>query len=462
MTSTPPLTPNPTVTPASTPLLTPTVTPTVTAPATTVPRPTSTPTPGLELRGLGKHYGGKPVVDALSLTVADGELLILVGPSGSGKSTALRMIAGLTEHDSGEVLVAGRNVGGLPPAERDIAMVFQSYALFPHMTIAENLSFGMQARKEPAAHIERRVSEVLAVLALTPMRERYPRQLSGGERQRVALGRAMLRQPKLFLLDEPLSNLDAQLRVQTRAEILRLHRHLKTSMVYVTHDQIEALSLGDRVGVLRAGRLEDIGTPQSIYLRPRTLFVARFVGSPPMNTWAVQAAPPGHVLWHGARVPVSAELAAQMGPAGRALVLGVRPEHVCVLGSRWAQGQPNGDLINATVEGVEYAGDQVLLELQVAGAGAGGAPQTLTARVEPELGARRGQALQLWLAPDALHLFDAQTERSLLHPQDAAQANALSTAPARATATATAPAPASNPTPAATTAAAAAGQAGLA
>jgi multiple sugar transport system ATP-binding protein len=374
-----------------------------------------TKTPGLELRGLGKHYGGKPVVDALSLTVAEGELLILVGPSGSGKSTALRMIAGLTEHDSGDVLVAGRSVGGLPPAERDIAMVFQSYALFPHMTIAENLSFGMQARKESPAHMGRRVAEVSAVLGLAAMLERYPRQLSGGERQRVALGRAMLREPKLFLLDEPLSNLDAQLRVQTRAEILRLHQRLKTTMVYVTHDQIEALSLGDRVGVLRAGRLEDIGTPEIIYRRPRTLFVARFIGSPPMNTLAVQAAPPGHVLWQGRKLPVSAELAAHLGPASRPLVLGVRPEHVCVQGSRWAQGQASGELLKATVEVVEYAGDQVFMELVVAGAGAGGAGQTLTARVEPELGARRGQELALWFAPDALHLFDAQTELSLLH-----------------------------------------------
>jgi multiple sugar transport system ATP-binding protein len=393
---------------------------------------TDAATPGLELRALSKHYGGKPVVDALSLTVAEGELLILVGPSGSGKSTALRMIAGLTEHDSGDVLVAGRSVGGLPPAERDIAMVFQSYALFPHMTIAENLSFGMQARKEPAAHIEQRVREVSAVLGLAAMLDRYPRQLSGGERQRVALGRAMLREPKLFLLDEPLSNLDAQLRVQTRAEILRLHQRLKTTMVYVTHDQIEALSLGDRVGVLRGGKLEDIGSPETIYRRPRTLFVARFVGSPPMNTMAVQAAPPGHVRWHGARLPVSAELALHMGQQcqdGQPLVLGVRPEHVCVQGSRWAQGQPAGDLVQATVEVVEYAGDQVFLELQVAGAGANGAGQTLTARVEPELGARRGQVLQLWFAPDALHLFDAQTERSLLHTPVAGGAAAEAAAP---------------------------------
>ncbi len=368
---------------------------------------------GLELRGLSKHYGGKPVVDALSLTVTDGELLILVGPSGSGKSTLLRMIAGLTEHDAGEVLVAGRSVGGLPPAERNIAMVFQSYALFPHMTIEENLSFGMQARKEAPAHIAQRVQAVSGVLGLAAMLQRYPRQLSGGERQRVALGRAMLREPKLFLLDEPLSNLDAQLRVQTRAEILRLHQRLQTTMVYVTHDQIEALSLGDRVGVLRAGRLEDIGTPEAIYRHPRTLFVARFVGSPPMNIFAVRAAPPGHVDWNGKRLPLPAELAARLGETGRPLVLGVRPEHVCVLGSRWALGGPAGELVSATVEVVEYAGDQVFMELVVAGAD--GQTQTLTARVEPELGAQRGQVLKLWFQPQALHLFDPETELSLLH-----------------------------------------------
>jgi multiple sugar transport system ATP-binding protein len=384
-------------------------------------------TPGLELLGLGKHYGGKAVVDNLSLTVAEGELLILVGPSGSGKSTALRMIAGLTEHDSGEVLVAGRNVGGLPPAERDIAMVFQSYALFPHMTIAENLSFGLQARKASAQHISERVNSVSATLGLTPMLARYPRQLSGGERQRVALGRAMLREPKLFLLDEPLSNLDAQLRVQTRAEILRLHQRLKTTMVYVTHDQIEALSLGDRVGVLRHGRLEDIGTPEAIYLRPRTLFVARFVGSPPINILPVQAAPPGHVLWHGLPLPVNTELAGHLGSTGRPLLLGVRPEHVCVQGSRWAQGEPAGRLINAKVEVVEYAGDQVYLEVAVllptsGSPGDSATPfsdQTLTVRVEPELHVQSGQVLQLWFAPQASHLFDAQTELSLLHGPNA-------------------------------------------
>ncbi len=361
---------------------------------------------GLAIQGLSKHYAGRAVVDRLSLDVPSGELLILVGPSGSGKSTLLRMIAGLTPHDAGRIQVAGREVSQLPADQRNMAMVFQSYALFPHMSIRDNLSFGMHARREPASHIQSRVQAVSEVLGLLPMLERFPRQLSGGERQRVALGRAMLREPQLFLLDEPLSNLDAQLRVQTRAEILRLHERLKTTMVYVTHDQVEALSLGDRVGVLQAGRLMDLGTPEHIYCNPRNLFVARFVGSPPMNTLPVTAAAPGHVQWQQQRLALPLALARQLGSNGQALVLGVRPEQVCVQGSRWARGEPPGNLIDATVQLVEYAGDQLYLELQAQGS-------TLLARVEPEYGALRGQPVKLWFPPEALHLFDAQTELAL-------------------------------------------------
>ena len=363
-------------------------------------------TPGLQLEGLCKRYGGREVLSDLSLQAREGELLTLVGPSGSGKSTLLRLIAGLTEHDSGHIFVAGRDVGQLPPAQRDIAMVFQSYALFPHLSIRDNLSFGMQARREPAERIRLRVAQVAEVLGLQSMLDRAPRQLSGGERQRVALGRAMLREPKLFLLDEPLSNLDAQLRVQTRAEILRVHERLQTTMVYVTHDQVEALSLGDRVGVLRAGRLEDLGEPERIYRQPRNLFVARFLGSPPMNAVPVQAAPPEHVRWGSLVLAVPAALARQLGPEGRRLVLGVRPEHVQLRGSRWARSELPGQALQALVQRIEFVGDQVYLELLAEGC-------KLLARAEPEFRAVPGQTLTAWLAPEDLHLFDADSEIAL-------------------------------------------------
>ena len=364
------------------------------------------PGPGLRLQGLSKRFGSRAVVDDLSLQARDGELLTLVGPSGSGKSTLLRLIAGLSQADAGSIHVAGRDVGALPPDQRDIAMVFQSYALFPHLTTEDNLSFGMHARREPQAHIRQRVAEVADLLGLQPLLQRHPRQLSGGERQRVALGRAMLRQPKLFLLDEPLSNLDAQLRVQTRSEILRLHERLQTTMLYVTHDQVEALSLGHRVGVLRDGRLEDIGTPQRIYEQPRSLFSARFIGSPPMNTLDVQAAPPGHVLWQQQLLALPLPLASRLGADDQALALGVRPEHVQIRGSLWARGEAPSQTLNGMVQAVEYGGDQRILDLLVQGC-------RLQACVEPGFAIERGQSVALWFATDKLRLFDPGTGLAL-------------------------------------------------
>jgi multiple sugar transport system ATP-binding protein len=360
----------------------------------------------LELRGLHKTFGHGSVVDTLSLQAQEGELLALVGPSGSGKSTLLRLIAGLSQPDAGNVAVAGRDVSALPPDQRDIAMVFQSYALFPHLTIAENLSFGMQARREPQPQIAQRVAEVADMLGLQPLLQRHPRALSGGERQRVALGRAMLRRPKLFLLDEPLSNLDAQLRVQTRADIQRLHERLQTTMLYVTHDQVEALSLGHRVGVLRDGRLEDLGTPRRIYEQPRSLFSARFIGSPPMNTLEAHSAPPDHVQWQQLRLPVPPGSAAALGKGSRPLVLGIRPEHVSLRGSRWAQGDAPTQTLNGLVQAVEYAGDQHILSLQVQGS-------RLLACVEPGFGVERGQTVALWFATDKLRLFDPSSGLAL-------------------------------------------------
>ena len=219
----------------------------------------------------------------LSLTVEDGEFLVLVGPSGSGKSTVLRMIAGLEKPTGGTITIGDRDVTSLPPQERDIAMVFQSYALYPHMSVRENMAFGLKLRKQPAEAVSRRVSEVAESLGLTPMFDRKPAQLSGGQRQRVALGRAIVREPKAFLFDEPLSNLDAQLRVETRAELARLHRRLAATMVYVTHDQVEAMTLGTRVAVLKDGMLQQVAPPMELYRRPQNRFVASFIGSPSMN-----------------------------------------------------------------------------------------------------------------------------------------------------------------------------------
>lgn len=360
---------------------------------------------GLELSGVSKRYGAEQVVREVSLTVPEGELLVLVGPSGSGKSSLLRMIAGLVEHDGGQIRVGGREVGALPPDQRDIAMVFQSYALFPHLNVYENLAFGMRARREPRAQIESRITEVAAALGLGTMLERLPRQLSGGERQRVALARAMLRKPRLFLLDEPLSNLDAQLRVQTRAEILRLHRRLGTTMVYVTHDQIEALSMGDRIGVMRGGVLEDLGTPSEIYRQPRTLFVARFIGSPPMNTLAVDVTGPDTVSWQGRRVQMPT-WAGLLGDTGRALTLGIRPEHVGLAGSRWAGAVARDWSFRATVTEVEFAGDQQFLRLDLDGT-------EVLARAEPELAAAPGTAVEGWFTPEALQLFDTDSGLAL-------------------------------------------------
>lgn len=348
---------------------------------------------GLRLSGLSKRYGQRPVIQSLELTVKSGELLVLVGPSGSGKSTLLRLIAGLITHDQGEISVAGKNVGSLPADKRDIAMVFQSYALFPHLSVRENLAFGMHARREPMVEGQKRIDEIAAQLHLSALLERYPPQLSGGERQRVALARAMLRQPRLFLLDEPLSNLDAQLRVHTRAEILRLHRRLQTTMVMVTHDQIEALSVGDRIGVLRDGKLEDLGTPKELYEQPATEFVAGFLGSPAMNLLD------GHIeagILHfcGLKTPLQG-VASQFSGAVR---VGIRPEHIGVAGSRWSTRQAHVLDFQAELDVVEFVGDQRYLELNWR-------DQSVVARTEPDHDGRIGTTLPCWIDPAQLHLF---------------------------------------------------------
>jgi len=356
----------------------------------------------LALRDVSKSYGEHPAVRGLTLDVADGELLVLLGPSGCGKSTTLRLIAGLESADQGSIAIGGRDVTAAAAAERDVAMVFQSYALFPHMSVEENLAFGLAARRTPAAQIAAAVSDVAETLGLTPLLARKPRQLSGGERQRVALGRAMVRRPSVFLMDEPLSNLDAQLRVATRAEIQRLQARLATTTVYVTHDQNEALSIGHRVGILDGGVLAQVGAPVEVYDRPASAFIAGFLGNPPMNLPPVSC--DGNVArWNGGEAAVAG------APAADAVTLGVRPEHVHIDGSRWAPPIPAGvPAFDATVDLIESAGDQNLIFL-IAG------DASLVARVEPALRPAPGARVRAWLDPSRLHIFDPATGAALWH-----------------------------------------------
>src|SRR6476660_5235520 len=288
----------------------------------------------VKLRKLVKDYDGTPAVRGLDLEIADKEFVVLVGPSGCGKSTTLRMIAGLEDITGGEILIGGDVVNDVPPKDRDIAMVFQNYALYPHMTVFQNMSFGLRLKRFPKKEIKQRVDEAARILDITELLDRKPRQLSGGQRQRVAMGRAIVRNPKVFLFDEPLSNLDAKLRVQMRTEIKKVHQQVRTTTVYVTHDQVEAMTLADRVVVMNGGNIEQVGTPQQLYHNPRTRFVAGFIGSPAMNFLPVRVQDGAN---GGLAVKISDQIVLPVPPArtdrygkhkGRELVLGIRPEHL--------------------------------------------------------------------------------------------------------------------------------------
>jgi ABC-type sugar transport system ATPase subunit len=324
------------------------------------------------------YPGGTVALADFSLEVADGELVALVGPSGCGKSTVLRLLAGLETPTRGVIRIGGRDVGALPPRERNVAMVFQDYALYPHLSVRENLAFPLRMRKTPLAERTERVARVAELLSLGALLERWPRQLSGGERQRVAMGRALVREPAAFLLDEPLSNLDAKLRVQVRAEIAELRRRAPITMLYVTHDQVEALTLGDRVAVLERGRLQQVASPAALYARPANRFVAGFIGSPPMNF-------------------LPARLLAGAHADGEA-VAGVRPESV-TLGAPGAAGS-----LAATVEQLEPLGHETLVHVRIEGAG-----EALRWIVrEPGMPRRRaGEAVAVHVAAGAVHLFAA-------------------------------------------------------
>jgi multiple sugar transport system ATP-binding protein len=351
-----------------------------------------------------RYADGTVAVSDLDLAVEDGEFMVLVGPSGCGKTTALRCIAGLEEITSGTLRIGDRIVNRVPSKDRNIAMVFQSYALYPHMTVFENMAFGLRLLKRPKAEIKRRVEEAAAKLDLSHLLDRKPKQLSGGQRQRVALGRAIVREPACFLMDEPLSNLDAKLRVQTRAEILRLQKRLGTTTIYVTHDQVEAMTMGDRIAVMRSGVLQQVGTPQELYTSPVNVFVAAFIGSPAMNFARVRVADGGLTLG-AARLELGgrAAAAAQGRPEGAELLLGFRPEDVEV-----ARNGGSGLIrIPASVDVVEYLGREELIHAQAEG-------HEVVALVSSEERVAPGDRLELGVPVDRVHLFDPETEQSLV------------------------------------------------
>ncbi len=356
--------------------------------------------------GVKKSYGPVTVIECFDLDIHDKEFMVLVGPSGCGKSTALRMIAGLEEISGGEIRIGGRRVNDLPPKDRDIAMVFQSYALYPHMTVRENLEFGLKIRKTPKAEMDRLVTEAANILGISQLLDRKPKQLSGGQRQRVALGRAIVRKPSVFLFDEPLSNLDAKLRVQMRAEISKLQRNLETTTVYVTHDQVEAMTMGHRIAVMKDGRLQQVGTPLEVYEQPQNLFVASFIGTPPMNFV------PGTVASHGTifktsgfELPVPEALRGSAGADGAKVVIGIRPENVRTGGAGQGARGPTTPIC-VTVEFVEPLGHEVIVHGRIG-------DDLLVAKTDPHQAPEVGTELPLEIELAAVHVFDKETEMRL-------------------------------------------------
>jgi multiple sugar transport system ATP-binding protein len=347
------------------------------------------------------YDNGQVAVQGASFDVADGELLVLVGPSGCGKSTLLRMVAGLEEISAGSLSIGDRVVNDVAPKDRDIAMVFQNYALYPHMSVAQNMAFGLKLQGHDKATVQARVAAAAAALGLEPMLQKLPRELSGGQRQRVALGRALVREPAVFLLDEPLSNLDAKLRHSVRTEIAQLHRKLGTTMIYVTHDQVEAMTLGQRIVVLKDGVIQQIDTPMALYERPCNLFVAGFLGSPAMNQLSGRVVGDEQGLCFecdsGARLPLPG-VQLKQALFGQALVLGVRPESL--------QPAPPGQGVEAAVTAVEPVGSETFIHLTLAG-------QPLVMRVPPRLLPEVGSGMPVVVDPQALHFFDATSGQRL-------------------------------------------------
>ena len=362
-----------------------------------------------------KYAGGVIAVTDFNLEIEDKEFIILVGPSGCGKSTTLRMIAGLEEISEGELYIDGRLCNDVPPKERDIAMVFQNYALYPHMTVYENMSFGLKLRKTPKDEIKRRVEEAAQILEIEHLLDRKPAALSGGQRQRVALGRAIVRNPKVFLLDEPLSNLDAKLRGQMRAELTKLHKKLDTTFIYVTHDQTEAMTMGTRIVVLKDGIMQQVSTPQDLYQNPVNRFVATFIGSPAMNMLdgSKLTSKDGHtyITFGNEEENATIQLPDEIGLkpevlayVGKEVTLGIRPEHIHDE-EIYLQSLPQY-VFEATVDSTEPLGSETYLFLLLGG-------QSFTARVDPTSTAKMGDKVKVTIEADRVHLFDPETEKCI-------------------------------------------------
>jgi sn-glycerol 3-phosphate transport system ATP-binding protein len=351
----------------------------------------------VEMKGVSKSFGDVRVIQQIDCAIDDGEFIVILGPSGCGKSTLLRIIAGLERATAGDVLIGGQCVNEVDPKDRNIAMVFQNYALYPHMSVYDNMAYGLKIRGMARTQIEGRVQDAAQMLELTPLLARRPRQLSGGQRQRVAMGRAIVREPAAFLFDEPLSNLDATLRVQTRLQIQKLHGRLQTTSLFVTHDQVEAMTLAQRIIVMNAGRVEQIGTPAEVYHRPQSTFVAGFIGSPPMNLLTGEvAAGGGGVLSDGGAIDLPVSVASL---AGRNMILGIRPEKLHL----------NGTLLRAQVEMVESLGADHLIHCRLG-------TQTLVVRAADDRMPPAGSTIGLGFSAEAVHWFDPATARRVEVP----------------------------------------------
>ena len=366
---------------------------------------------GIKYERVWKRFGEVTVLKDLNIEINDGEFLVLVGPSGCGKSTALRCLAGLEEITDGKIWIGDRMVNDVPPKDRDIAMVFQSYALYPHMSVYDNMAFGLKLRKVAKAEIDRRVKEAAEMLSIGHLLDRKPKALSGGQRQRVALGRAIVRDPAVFLMDEPLSNLDAKLRVQTRAEISKLHQRLKTTFIYVTHDQTEALTMGTRIAVMRDGILQQLDTPQNLYDNPGNMFVAGFIGSPAMNFFEAKL----DRVNGGLAVVVSDQFVMPVPPSkvdrvgshvGKEIFFGIRPEDVH--DSHYVpRGVDDRGRLTTSVNVVEPMGSEVYAYVEASG-------KEFIGRLDPRTSARTGQSVEIVLDMEKMHIFDRETEKALV------------------------------------------------
>jgi len=369
---------------------------------------------GVRLEGVWKEFGDVVAVKDMNLEVEDGEFMILLGPSGCGKTTTLRMISGLEEPTKGRIYIGDKLVADpgkgvfIPPKDRDIAMVFQSYALYPHMTVYDNIAFPLKLRKVPKQEIDQRVREVAELLGLTELLKRKPRELSGGQRQRVALGRAIIRKPQVFLMDEPLSNLDAKLRVRMRAELKKLQRQLGVTTIYVTHDQVEAMTMGDRIAVINAGVLQQVGSPDEVYDKPANMFVAGFIGSPPMNFLDATITEDGFVDFGEFRLKLlqdQFEVLREENLIGREVVFGIRPEDI--YDAMFARVRvPGENMTRAVVEIVENLGSERIVHLRVGGV-------TFVGAFKAESKVKEGQEIEVVFDMKKIHIFDKNTEKAI-------------------------------------------------